>query len=172
MEVPIVDVPIVDVTEGEGATTTSRGAEPGGSRGFASAPSSAGLQREVTMGTGDGIRAVVLKCPNCGANLSIPADVDTLACGYCGSQQIVWREGGTVSLRLLEQTVAAKRMNRLVRREIMTNEGAIVGRGAAMGKAWLASALSALANGRSLTIGGTGACDSFGIETISYIDAL
>jgi hypothetical protein len=46
------------------------------------------------------------------------------------------------------------------------------GSGAAMGKAWLASALSALANGRSLTIGGTGACDSFGIETISYIDAL
>ena len=46
------------------------------------------------------------------------------------------------------------------------------GSGAAMGKAWLASALSALANGRSLTIAGTGACDSFGIEIVSYIDAL
>jgi hypothetical protein len=46
------------------------------------------------------------------------------------------------------------------------------GFGAAMGKAWLASALSALANGRSLTIAGTGTCDAYGIETISYIDAL
>jgi hypothetical protein len=46
------------------------------------------------------------------------------------------------------------------------------GSGAAMGKAWLAGALSALASGRSLTIGGTGACDAFGIETINYIDAL
>jgi hypothetical protein len=41
-----------------------------------------------------------------------------------------------------------------------------------VGKAWLASVLAALQSGRSVTITGTGTCDFFGIEVVSYLDAI
>jgi DNA-directed RNA polymerase subunit RPC12/RpoP len=43
-----------------------------------------------------------LQCKQCGANLEIQADFDRFACGYCGTQLLVQREGGTVSLKLVE----------------------------------------------------------------------
>jgi DNA-directed RNA polymerase subunit RPC12/RpoP len=45
------------------------------------------------------IHVVSFRCSNCGAALKVPADVSTLACGYCGSEQIVERSGGIVTLR-------------------------------------------------------------------------
>jgi hypothetical protein len=46
------------------------------------------------------------------------------------------------------------------------------GAGAATGKVWTSQLLVALASGRSVTVAGTGTCDSFGLETIYYIDSL
>ncbi|MEO6390800.1 MAG: hypothetical protein ABIP75_03045 [Pyrinomonadaceae bacterium] len=43
---------------------------------------------------------VNLKCLNCGAALTIPEGVAQMACGYCGVQQVVQREGGGVWLSL------------------------------------------------------------------------
>lgn len=43
---------------------------------------------------------ISLKCPNCGAALEVRESVSELACGYCGVQQIVQREGGGVWLSL------------------------------------------------------------------------
>lgn len=50
--------------------------------------------------------AITLSCPNCGANLNITSDMETFACGYCGSRQIVQRHGGTISLKLLGDAIA------------------------------------------------------------------
>lgn len=46
------------------------------------------------------------------------------------------------------------------------------GSGAAIGKVWAESLLSALAHGRQIRMVGNGTCDGFGLETIFYIDAL
>jgi predicted RNA-binding Zn-ribbon protein involved in translation (DUF1610 family) len=63
--------------------------------------------------------SVTLKCPNCGANLSISPEADVFACGYCGAQQIVRRDGGTVSLKLIGEAVAAvKAQTDLIAREL------------------------------------------------------
>jgi len=49
---------------------------------------------------------ITLKCPNCGANLQITPDMETFACGHCGTQQIVRRDGGTVSLKVITDAIA------------------------------------------------------------------
>src|SRR5689334_10154728 len=41
---------------------------------------------------------VVLTCPNCGGKLQVTNDVDRFACGFCGTEMIVKRGGGIVSL--------------------------------------------------------------------------
>jgi hypothetical protein len=41
-----------------------------------------------------------------------------------------------------------------------------------VGKTWTAAFLAALASGRSVFIGGTGTCDTSGVEAIYYVDAL
>ena len=51
-------------------------------------------------------KVVNLKCPNCGGALEIYGDMDRFACGYCGSEQIVERRGGTVGLRLIVDAVS------------------------------------------------------------------
>ncbi len=51
-------------------------------------------------------RAISLNCPNCGANLNITSEMETFACGFCGSRQIVQRHGGTISLKLLGDAIA------------------------------------------------------------------
>lgn len=51
-------------------------------------------------------QTITLKCPSCGANLAITPEMDTFACGYCGTQQMVQRSGGTVSLKLIGEAIA------------------------------------------------------------------
>jgi predicted RNA-binding Zn-ribbon protein involved in translation (DUF1610 family) len=41
---------------------------------------------------------VTLTCPSCGAKLEITPDMDRFACGYCGTEEIVRRAGGAISL--------------------------------------------------------------------------
>lgn len=41
---------------------------------------------------------VTLSCPSCGGKLQVTNDLERFACGYCGSEHIVRRSGGTVSL--------------------------------------------------------------------------
>jgi hypothetical protein len=41
---------------------------------------------------------VTLTCPSCGGKLQITSDLDRFACGYCGTEHVVRRGGGVVSL--------------------------------------------------------------------------
>jgi ribosomal protein S27AE len=52
------------------------------------------------------LKIVNLKCANCGGALEISGDMQRFACGYCGSEQIVERRGGTIALRLVVDAVA------------------------------------------------------------------
>jgi ribosomal protein S27AE len=52
------------------------------------------------------VNLLTLNCPNCGAGLEISPDMESFACGYCGSQQRVERRGGTVSLKLVTDAIA------------------------------------------------------------------
>lgn len=54
----------------------------------------------------DILRTITLKCPSCGANLDITPDMTSFACGYCGTQQMVQRRGGSVSLKLIGEAIA------------------------------------------------------------------
>lgn len=47
----------------------------------------------------DGV--VVLNCPNCGAKLEITPEIDRFVCIHCGTQEIVKRSGGIVSIQPL-----------------------------------------------------------------------
>jgi DNA-directed RNA polymerase subunit RPC12/RpoP len=53
----------------------------------------------------DQLRIISLKCSSCGSALDIDSDMTQFACGYCGTQQIVERRGGTISLKLLTNAV-------------------------------------------------------------------
>jgi len=48
---------------------------------------------------------VVLSCTNCGAKLEIYPDVERFACGYCGTELIVLRRGGTVALKAVTDAI-------------------------------------------------------------------
>ena len=54
----------------------------------------------------DQLKMVSLKCANYGGDLEIYGDMERFACGYCGSEQIVERRGGTIGLRLVVDAVA------------------------------------------------------------------
>ena len=54
----------------------------------------------------DQIRTLTLKCPGCGAALEVTPDMDRFACGYCGTEQIVQRRGGTVSPKLITDAIS------------------------------------------------------------------
>jgi len=41
---------------------------------------------------------VTLTCPNCGGKLEITNDIERFACSYCGTEHVVRRSGGVVSL--------------------------------------------------------------------------
>ncbi len=41
---------------------------------------------------------ITLTCPNCGGRLEITNDVDRFACAYCGTEHLVRRGGGIVTL--------------------------------------------------------------------------
>jgi DNA-directed RNA polymerase subunit RPC12/RpoP len=47
---------------------------------------------------------IKLSCENCGSGLEIYDDTDQFACGYCGSQIVVQRRGGTVVLKLVAES--------------------------------------------------------------------
>lgn len=52
------------------------------------------------------IGVLKLACSSCGANLEIASLMEAFACGYCGSQQVVQRRGGTVSLKSVTEAIA------------------------------------------------------------------
>ena len=54
----------------------------------------------------DILRTIILQCPSCGANLEITPDMTAFACGYCSTQQMVQRRGGSVSLKLIGEAIA------------------------------------------------------------------
>lgn len=45
------------------------------------------------------VRVIKLSCVGCGSNLDISQSMNRLACGHCGTQQIVERSGGAIHLR-------------------------------------------------------------------------
>jgi DNA-directed RNA polymerase subunit RPC12/RpoP len=54
---------------------------------------------------------VKLSCGSCGAKLTITNDLERFACAHCGTEWLVRRKHGVVSLRAVEEQVAAIRDN-------------------------------------------------------------
>src|ERR1039457_3769668 len=46
-----------------------------------------------------------LNCANCGGKLEVYDDMDRFACGYCGTQMLVQRRGGTVAIRAVTEAI-------------------------------------------------------------------
>jgi ribosomal protein S27E len=46
-----------------------------------------------------------LNCTNCGGKLEVYDDMERFACGYCGSQMLVQRRGGTVALKAVIEAI-------------------------------------------------------------------
>ncbi len=55
---------------------------------------------------GDQIRTLTLKCPSCGSGLEVSPDMERFSCEYCGTEQMVQRRGGTVSLKLITDAIS------------------------------------------------------------------
>jgi DNA-directed RNA polymerase subunit RPC12/RpoP len=53
--------------------------------------------------------SISLNCKNCGAALSVYEDMDRFACGYCGTELLVERRGGTVCLKRIESIIEGVR---------------------------------------------------------------
>jgi ribosomal protein S27AE len=51
------------------------------------------------------MKTLTLNCTNCGASLDVSEDMERFACGYCGTQQVVERRGGTVALKPLTDAI-------------------------------------------------------------------
>lgn len=49
--------------------------------------------------------AIPINCANCGAPLTITPDMESFHCGFCGSQLVVERKGGTVALKKIESAI-------------------------------------------------------------------
>ncbi len=45
-------------------------------------------------------------CANCGAKLDVYDDMDLFACGYCGTEMLAKRRGGTVALHAVTGELA------------------------------------------------------------------
>lgn len=52
------------------------------------------------------MKAIAMRCASCGAGLQITPDTDHFACGYCGASLSVVRQGGTVTLNLVADSIA------------------------------------------------------------------
>jgi ribosomal protein S27E len=50
-------------------------------------------------------RFVSLKCETCGGKLSVYHDMERFACGYCGTEMVVQRRGGTVVLKAVTEAI-------------------------------------------------------------------
>jgi hypothetical protein len=48
---------------------------------------------------------ISMSCANCGAPLIVTPDVEKFHCGFCGSQLMVERKGGTVALKKIEPAI-------------------------------------------------------------------
>ena len=48
---------------------------------------------------------VNLNCANCGAKLDVYVDMERFACGYCGTEMVVQRRGGTVALKAVTEAI-------------------------------------------------------------------
>lgn len=48
---------------------------------------------------------ISLKCSSCGAKLDVYPDMDRFACGYCGTELIAQRRGGTVALKAVTEAI-------------------------------------------------------------------
>ena len=46
-----------------------------------------------------------LNCANCGAKLEVHDDMGRFACGYCGTEMLVQRRGGTVALHAVTEAI-------------------------------------------------------------------
>jgi len=46
-----------------------------------------------------------LNCANCGAKLDVYDDAERFSCGYCGTEMIVQRRGGTVALKAVTEAI-------------------------------------------------------------------
>jgi DNA-directed RNA polymerase subunit RPC12/RpoP len=46
-----------------------------------------------------------LTCANCGGQLEVYDDMERFACGYCGSEMLVQRRGGTVALKAITEAI-------------------------------------------------------------------
>jgi DNA-directed RNA polymerase subunit RPC12/RpoP len=46
-----------------------------------------------------------LTCANCGGKLEVYDDMERFACGYCGSEMLVQRRGGTVILKAVTEAI-------------------------------------------------------------------
>src|ERR1051325_912815 len=46
-----------------------------------------------------------LNCANCGAKLNVYDDMQRFACGYCGTEMVVQRRGGTVALKAVTEAI-------------------------------------------------------------------
>ena len=51
------------------------------------------------------LKVISIKCANCGAGLEITPEMEQFSCGYCGATQIVYRQGGTVSLKIIGDAI-------------------------------------------------------------------
>jgi DNA-directed RNA polymerase subunit RPC12/RpoP len=52
------------------------------------------------------VRVFSLQCISCGSKLNVSSEMSRFACGYCGAELIVEREGGTVALKSVVDAVA------------------------------------------------------------------
>jgi DNA-directed RNA polymerase subunit RPC12/RpoP len=50
-------------------------------------------------------RFINLSCANCGGKLEVYDDMDRFACGYCGTEMLVQRRGGTVALKAVAEAI-------------------------------------------------------------------
>ncbi len=50
-------------------------------------------------------RFISLKCESCGGKLDVYGDMERFACGYCGTEMVVQRRGGTVSLKAVAEAL-------------------------------------------------------------------
>ena len=52
---------------------------------------------------------ITMSCPSCGGKLQITNDIERFACAYCGTEQIVKRTGGVISLVPVIEEIKATR---------------------------------------------------------------
>jgi ribosomal protein S27E len=48
---------------------------------------------------------IKLNCANCGAKLDVYDDMDRFACGFCGTELIAQRRGGTIALKAVTEAI-------------------------------------------------------------------